>query len=282
MSDSWKADSRFISRSHSNSSEQFVSANLIANDSGTFSPTMIVDEGLNENNTQSPVTYTQDELESKLAELRQEVTDEVRQNLSSELESEKTNYRSELKQEFEAFLSAAKSKTVREEPFLEPIRALSLAFAGEISRAAFSSPQMNIEKAIDDCLIGLDLSSLDGLEIYVSRGWAERLEKEPLAGILAGYPVFIEESFGDGDVRLKLNSSQVENLVSDRVARLQEQLANLNYGLLSEELKPTAMRSSQEEGGESVKTTEDSESTDSEDPSEVLSPDKDGKSENDV
>ena len=253
MTDSWKADSRFISRSHSNSSEHFVSADLRANDSGTFSPTMIVNEGSNENNAQSPVTYTQDELESKLAEMRQEVTDEVRQNLSSELESEKTNYRSELRQEFEAFLSAAKSKTVREEPFLEPIRALSLAFAGEISRAAFSSPQMNIEKAIDDCLIGLDLSSLDGLEIYVSRGWAEKLEKEPLAGILADYPVFIEESFGDGDVRLKLNSSQVENLVSDRIARLQEQLAKLDYGLLPEELKPTAMGSSQEEGVKALK-----------------------------
>ena len=50
------------------------------------------------------------------------------------------------------------------------------------------------------------------MEIYVSRGWAEKLEKEPLAGILADYPVFIEESFSDGDVRLKLNSSQVENL----------------------------------------------------------------------
>ena len=282
MTDSWKADSRFISRSHGNSSEHFVPAHLRANDGGAFSPTMIVNEGSNENNAQSPVTYTQDELESKLAEMRQEVTDEVRQNLFSELESEKTNYLSELRQEFEAFLSAAKSKIVREEPFLEPIRALSLAFAGEISRAAFSSPQMNIEKAIDDCLIGLDLSSLDGLEIYVSRGWAEKLEKEPLAGILADYPVFIEESFGDGDVRLKLNSSQVENLVSDRIARLKEQLAKLDFGLLSEELAPTAMGSSQEEVGERVKTEEDLESADSEDSSEVLSPDTDGKLENDV
>ncbi len=274
MTDSWKADARFISRSHNNSPEQFVSADLRTNDSGTFSPTMIVNEGSNENNAQSPVTYTQDELESKLAEMRQEVTDEVRQNLSLELESEKTNYCAELRQEFEAFLSAARSKTVREEPFLEPIRALSLAFAGEISRAAFSSPQMNIEKAIDDCLIGLDLSSLDGLEIYVSRGWAERLEKEPLAGIFTNYPVFIEESFSDGDVRLKLNSSQVENLVSDRIARLQEQLADLNYGLLSQELKPTTMGSTHEGGGESVETTEDS--------IEVLSPEVGEKSENDV
>ena len=282
MTDSWKADSRFISRSHGNSSEHFVPAHLRANDSGTFSPTMIVNEGSNENNAQSPVTYTQDELESKLAEMRQEVTDEVRQNLSSELESEKTNYRSELRQEFEAFLSAAKSKTVREEPFLEPIRALSLAFAGEISRAAFSSPQMNIEKAIDDCLLGLDLSSLDGLEIYVSRDWAEKLEKEPLAGILADYPVFIEESFSDGDVRLKLNSSQVENLVSDRIAKLQEQLAKVDFGLLPGELKPSAMPISQEQGGESVETIEDLESADSEDSSEVLSPDTDGKLENDV
>ena len=282
MTDSWKADARFISRSRNKSSEQFVSADLRANDSGTFSPTMIVNEGSNQNNAQSPVTYTQDELESKLAEMRQEVTDEVRQNLSSELESEKTNYRAELRQEFEAFISAARSKTVREEPFFEPIRALSLAFATEISRAAFSSPQMNIEKAIDDCLIGLDLSSLDGLEIYVSRGWAERLEKEPLAGILADYPVFIEESFGDGDVRLKLNSSQVENLVSDRIARLREQLANLDYGLLPETLKTTATSSPQEEGGESAETIEDLESADSEDSSEVLSPDTDGKLENDV
>ena len=282
MTDSWKADSRFISRSHSNSSEHFVSADLRAHDSGTFSPTMTVNEGSNENNAQSSVTYTQDEFESKLAEMRQKVTDEVRQNLSSELESEKTNYRSELRQEFEAFLSAAKSKTVREEPFLEPIRALALAFAGEISRAAFSSPQMNIEKAIDDCLIGLDLSSLDGLEIYVSRGWAEKLEKEPLAGILADYPVFIEESFGDGDVRLKLNSSQVENLISDRIARLQEQLAKLDFGLLPEELKPSAMPIAQEQGGESVETIEDLESADSDDSSEVFGPDTDGKLENDV
>ena len=282
MTDSWKADSRFISRSHGNSSEHFVPAHLRANDGGAFSPTMIVNEGSNENNAQSPVTYTQDELESKLAEMRQEVTDEVRQNLSSELESEKTNYRSELRQEFEAFLSAAKSKTVREEPFLEPIRALSLAFATEISRAAFSSPQMKIEKAIDDCLIGLDLSALDGLEIYVSRGWAERLDNEPLVGILADYPVFIEESFSDGDVRLKLNSSQVENLVSDRIARLQEQLANLDYGLLTEELKPMAMRNPQEEEGESVKTSENSESLDSEGSSEILSLETGGKSENDV
>ena len=282
MTDSWKADSRFISRSHGDSSEHFVPAHLRANDGEAFSPTMIVNEGSNENSAQSPVTYTQEELESKLAEMRQEVTDEVRQNLSSELESEKTNYRSELRQEFEAFLSAAKSKTVREEPFLEPIRALSLAFAGEISRAAFSSPQMNIEKAIDDCLIGLDLSSLDGLEIYVSRGWAEKLEKEPLAGILADYPVFIEESFGDGDVRLKLNSSQVENLVSDRIARLQEQLAKLDFGPLAEELKPSAMPTPREEEGESVETIGNLESADSEDSSEVLSSDTDGKLENDV
>ena len=282
MTDSWKADSRFISRSHGNSSAHFIPAHLRANDGGAFSPTMIVNEGSNENNAQSPVTYTQDELESKLAEMRQEVTDEVRQNLSSELESEKTNYRSELRQEFEALLSAARSKTVKEEPFLEPIRALSLALASEISRAAFSSPQMNIEKAIDDCLIGLDLSSLDGLEIYVSRGWAERLEKEPLAGILADYPVFIEESFGDGDVRLKLNSSQVENLVSDRITKLKEQLAYLDYGRLSEELEPTAMRKPQEEAGKSDKTIEDSESADSKDSREVLSPDMGGKSENDV
>ena len=282
MTDSWKADSRFISRSHGNSSEHFVPAHLRANDGGAFSPTMIVNEGSNENNAQSPVTYTQDELESKLAEMRQEVTDEVRQNLSSELESEKTKYRVELRQEFEALLSAARSKTVREEPFLEPIRALSLAFAGEISRAAFTSPQMNIEKAIDDCLIGLDLSSLDGLEIYVSRGWAERLETEPMVGILADYPVFIEESFGDGDVRLKLNSSQVENMVTDRIARLQEQLANLDYGLLPEELKSSAMPIPQEKGGESVEAIEDLESADSEGSSGVSSPDTDVKLENDV
>ena len=282
MTGSWKADSRFISRPRGNSSEQFVSADLGADRSGTFSPSAVVKEGSDENNGQSPITYTQDELDSKLAEMRQEITDEVRQNLSSELEAEKTNYRAELRQEFEAFLSAAKSKTVREEPFLEPIRALSLAFAGEISRAAFSSPQMEIEKAIDDCLIGLDLSSLDGLEIYVSRCWAERLENEPLVGFLADYPVFIEESFDDGDVRLKLNSSQVENLVSDRIARLQEQLADLDYGLLPEGLKPTAVGSTQEEGSESGKTIEDSGSPDSEDSSEVLSLETGGRSENDV
>ena len=282
MTGSWKADSRFISRPQGNSSEQFVSADLGADRSGTFSPSVVVNEGSDENSGQSPVTYTQDELDSKLSEMRQEITDEVRQNLSTEFEAEKTNYRAELRQEFEAFLSAAKSKTVREEPFLEPIRALSLAFAEEISRAAFSSPQMEIEKAIDDCLTGLDLGSLDGLEIYVSQCWAERLENEPLVGILADYPVFIEESFGDGDVRLKLNSSQVENLVSDRIAKLQEQLAKVDFGLLPEELKPSAMPIPQEEGGESVEKIEDLESADSEDSSEVLSPDTDGKLENDV
>ena len=49
MTDSWKADSRFISRSQSNSSAQFVSAELRANDVERFSHLM-VNEGSNENN----------------------------------------------------------------------------------------------------------------------------------------------------------------------------------------------------------------------------------------
>ena len=74
---------------------------------------------------------------------------------------------------------------------------------------------MNIEKAIDDCLIGLDLSSLDGLEIYVSRDWGRGWKKNRWQNFVE-LSCVIEESFGDGDVRLKLNSSQIENLVSDR------------------------------------------------------------------
>ena len=282
MTSSWKTDSRFISRSQSNSTAQFLSADLGADRSLMFSPTTGVNEDSNENNVQLPVTYTQDELDSKLAEMRQQVKEDARENLFSELEAEKTKYHAELKQEFEAFLSSAISKATKEEPFLEPIRALSLAIAGEISRAAFSSQEMRIEQAIDDCLAGLDLSSLDGLEIYVSRDWSERLEKEPLVGLLADYPVFIEESFSDGDVRLKLNSSQVENLVSDRIARLQEQLANMDFGLLSAELKPTAVLSPQEIEGGSGKAIEDPESSGSDSSSEVLSPETDKKSENDV
>ena len=282
MTNSWKTDSRFISRSQSNSTAQFLSADLGADRSVTFSPSTGVNEDSNENNTQSPVAYTQDELDSKLAEMRQQVIDEVRENLFLELEAEKTTYHAELKQEFEAFLTAARSRVTKEEPFLEPIRALSLAIAGEISRAAFSSQEMRIEQAIDDCLVGLDLSSLDGLEIYVSRDWSERLEKEPLVGILADYPVFIEESFGDGDVRLKLNSSQVENLVSDRIARLQEQLANMDFGLLSAELKPRAMRSPQETEDGSGEATQDLGLPESDNPSEVITSKTDEKPENDV
>ena len=214
--------------------------------------------------------------------MRQEVIEEVRQNLSLELEAEKTNYRAELKQEFEAFLSAARSKTAKEEPFLEPIRALSLAMAGEISRTALSSSEMKIEQAIDECLVGLDLSLLDGLEIYVSRGWSERLEKEPLAGILADYPVFIEESCGDGDVRLKLNSSQVENLVSDRIAGLQEQLANMDFGLLSAESKSRPIRSPQKIEGVGSEAIEDLALPDSDDSSEAVSSENDERSENGV
>ena len=282
MTSSWKTDSRFISRSQSNSTAQFLSADLGADRSLMFSPTTGVNEDSNENNVQLPVTYTQDELDSKLAEMRQQVKEDARENLFSELEAEKTKYHAELKQEFEAFLSSAISKATKEEPFLEPIRALSLAIAGEISRAALSSQEMRIEQAIDDCLAGLDLSSLDGLEIYVSRDWSERLEKEPLVGLLADYPVFIEESFSDGDVRLKLNSSQVENLVSDRIARLQEQLANMDFGLLSAELKPTAVLSPQEIEGGSGNAIEDPESSDLDSLSEILSPETDEKSENDV
>ena len=282
MTDSWKTDSRFISRSQGNSSAQFISADLGASRNGSFSPNIVLNEEMTEKDVQSPVTFTQDELDSKLTEMRQQVTDEVRESFFAELESEKTNYRAELRQEFEVFLSSARSKATKEEPFLEPIRALSLAFAGEISRAAFSSSEMKIEQAIDDCLVGLDLSSLDGLEIYVSRSWAERLEEEPLVGILADYPVFIEESFDDGDVRLKLNSSQVENLVSDRVARLQEQLANMDFGLLSSKLEIKAMHVPQEIGVGPVEAIEDLGLSDSDNSSEVLSSETDEKPENDV
>ena len=71
-------------------------------------------------------------------------------------------------------------------------------------------------------------------------------------------------------------------MVSDRIARLQEQLAKLDFGPLPEELKPPAMPTPREEEGESVETIEDLESADSEDSSEVLSSDTDGKLENDV
>ena len=243
---------------------------------------MVLHEDLSENDVQSPVSFTQDEFDSKLAEMRRQVTAEVRENLFSELESEKINYRAELRQEFEAFLSAAKSKATKEEPFLEPIRALSLAIAGEISRAALSSREMKIGQAIDDCLVGLDLSSLDGLEIYVSRAWADRLEKEPLVGILADYPVFIEESFGDGDVRLKLKSSQIESLVSDRLAALEEQLADLDFGLLSAEPKSTASRSRQEVDGGIPEEIKDVGSPDSVNSGEITSSETDGAPENNV
>ncbi len=282
MTDSWKADSRFISKSQNNSSAQFVSSDSVGNLDKAFSPARAASEDLNENNAQALVAYTQEEFDSQLAGMRQQVTDEVREHLLSELESEKINYHAELRQEFDAFLSSARSSVVKEEPFLEPIRSLSLAIAGEISRAAFSFPEMKIEQAIDDCLVGLDLSSLDGLEIYVSRGWAERLEKEPLAGILAEYPVFIEESFGDGDVRLKLNSSQVENLVSDRITRLQEQLANMDFGLLSAELKPKAVPGPQEIEVVRGETIEEPGTPNLDNSSEVISPETAEKSQTDV
>ena len=131
MTDSWKADARFISRSHNNSPEQFVSADLRTNDSGTFSPTMIVNEGSNENNAQSPVTYTQDELESKLAEIRQEVTDEVRQNLSLELESEKTKYRAELRKESKEALDALISVLIENPNVVIQLRSHSDNIAGD-------------------------------------------------------------------------------------------------------------------------------------------------------
>ena len=282
MTELWKADSRFTSGSQKNGSAHFVSADLRANSSGAFSPTTLLNEVSTEGNVQSPVTYTQEQLDSKLAEMRQQIEDEVRQNLFSEHESEKENFRAELRQEFEAFLSSARSKATSEEPFLEPIRTLSLAIAGEISRAAFSSPEMKIEQAIDDCLVGLDLSSLEGVEIYVSRGWSERLEKEPLVGILADYPVFIEESFDDGDVRLKLNNSQVENLVSDRIAALQEQLSKMDFGLHSEQLREAAVRNSQEVGGGSGEAIKDLGSSELANSGEINSPDTDEKPENDV
>ena len=82
MTNSWKTDSRFISRSQSNSSAQFLTADLGADRSVTFSPTTGVNEDSNENNALSPVTYTQDELDSKLAEMRQQVMDDVRDRKS--------------------------------------------------------------------------------------------------------------------------------------------------------------------------------------------------------
>lgn len=282
MTDPWKPDSRFTLRSQTDSSPLFVAADFENKQSAIFSPTLVGNEDLDEDTANSPVSYSQDELDLKLAEMRQQVTEEVRENLFSELESKKMEYCAELKKEFEEFLSAARSKVTKEEPFLEPIRVLSLAFAQEISRAAFSSSDMKIEKAIDDCLVGLDLSSLDGLEIYVSRGWAERLEKEPLMGILASYPVFVDDSFVDGDVRLKLDSSQVENLISERIVRLQEQLANMDFGLPSSELQRIAMRESEEKESGSVGPIEDLGLSDSENLSETIRSENDGKSENDV
>ena len=62
------------------------------------------------------------------------------------------------------------------------------------------------------------------IEIHVSEAWAERLKAQPLQGVTDGYPVIADEGLSDGDVRLVIDDAQVEDLMSERLDQLAQQL----------------------------------------------------------
>ena len=145
-----------------------------------------------------------------------------------------TEYKALVDAEFAAFMGALKDDLGSRQPLLEPVRDLALALAEQLARTELSQSHSAIEAVVNAVIDGLDPTDLGAIEIHVSEAWANRLKAEPLQGLTGDYPVIADEDLYDGDVRLLVNDAQVEDLITQRVQQLAEQLQRMDFTDLAE------------------------------------------------
>lgn len=172
--------------------------------------------------------YTASELDEHVRRAVIEAREEDAKALEVDLSKRISDAEARLSEEFSCFVEDARRHILSKEPFLEPVRLLAMSLAEEIALHALSSTAFKYNELIENVLENTDLTSLDEIEVVVSKNRAEKI-KNGLAGMLSGVKVLTDEKLQDGDVLLRSDTTQVQSLIADRVADLKLQLENLQF-----------------------------------------------------
>lgn len=169
-------------------------------------------------------SYTQQQVDELVAAARAEALAEAEVKTEQQIEQVRTENKEALQQEFAAFMGALQSDIAGRQPLLKPLRDLALALAEHLARVELSQSDAAVDAVINAAINDLDPTDLGQIEIHVSEPWAERLKAQPLQGVTDGYPVIADDGLSDGDVRLVVNDAQVEDLITERLQQLAQQL----------------------------------------------------------
>ena len=169
-------------------------------------------------------TYTQAQVDELVAAARAEGSTAAEAVAAQQIEQVRTEHKGIIQQEFAAFMGALQSDVASRQPLLQPLRNLALALAEHLARVELRQSDAAIDAVINTVISDLDPTDLGQIEIHVSEAWAERLKAQPLQGVTDGYPVIADEGLSDGDVRLVIDDAQVEDLMSERLDQLAQQL----------------------------------------------------------
>ena len=132
---------------------------------------------------------------------------------------------------------------VEQEPLYEAVRRLSLAFAQEIAMHFIDSDIYDYESVLKNTLQGSDIGLKGDLEFRVSTGWKEKMANLGLGDVLSHIAIIADDKLKDGDVIVRSKEVVLSNLVSQRVSDLKEQLAEMKYTSIGNEVPVGEQRS---------------------------------------
>ena len=174
-------------------------------------------------------SYTQQQVDELVAAARAEALADAEEKTERQIEQVRTENKEALQQEFAAFIGALQSDISGRQPLLKPLRDIALALAEHLARVELSQSDAAVDAVINAVVNDLDPTDLGQIEVHVSEAWAERLKTQPLQGITDGYPVIADDGLSDGDVRLVVNDAQVEDLITERLQQLAQQLDDTDF-----------------------------------------------------
>ena len=111
-----------------------------------------------------------------------------------------------------------------QQDLFHPLKELAFAIAEQIARAELNHNSDVIRRFIERNIAEIDPVHLNELVLHLPRQWYEQLQQEPLASVFGEYTLRADDSLEVGSIRLSINDSSIEDLLSRRLEILAQQL----------------------------------------------------------
>lgn len=149
---------------------------------------------------------------------------EGRQTMRQEAEEMSAELNIHLRDEFAEFLRTVEDNLVDVQNLFDPLKKLALTLGEQIARTELTHNDESIRRFIERSIAEIEPSQLTALVLHVSRGWYERMQKEPLQSVVQNYEVRVDDKLSIGSIRLTIQDTSIEDLLERRVQQLSEQL----------------------------------------------------------